>query len=101
VQRAGSVTYQSVQTVLNGKSLRLFLIGYQLGRPGGPRKLLAGRDIIRRHYEMVVDRSAGLALGQEVPLGDIGAERPLTFYNSERQKCPQQNPFAGLPSHES
>ncbi|MGA7312125.1 MAG: ABC transporter permease, partial [Pseudolabrys sp.] len=72
VQRAGSVTYQSVQTVLNGKSLRLFLVGYELGRPGGPRKLLAGRDIIRSHYEMVVDRSAGLALGQEVPLGTHG-----------------------------
>ena len=47
VQRAGSVTYQSVQTELNGKPLRLFLIGYELGRPGGPRKLSAGRDIMR------------------------------------------------------
>ena len=69
VQSAGSVTYQSVQTSLNGKRLRLFLVGYQLGRPGGPRNLIAGRDIIRSHYEMVVDRSAALALGQEVPLG--------------------------------
>ena len=59
-ERAGAVTYQSVQTELNGKPLRLFLIGYELGRPGGPRKLVAGRDIIRSHYEMVVDRSAGL-----------------------------------------
>jgi putative ABC transport system permease protein len=72
VQRAGSVTYQSVQTALNGKPLRLFLISYQLGRPGGPRKLIAGRDIIRSHYEMVVDRSAGLSVGQELPLGTHG-----------------------------
>ena len=72
VQRAGSVTYQSVQTQLNGKPLRLFLIGYELGRPGGPRILSAGRDVMRSHYEMVVDRSAGLALGQEVPLGTHG-----------------------------
>jgi putative ABC transport system permease protein len=72
VDRAGGVTYQSVQTVLNGKPLRFFLIGYQLGRPGGPAKLVAGRDIIRSHYEMVVDRSAGLALDQEVPLGTHG-----------------------------
>ena len=61
-----------MQTELNGKPLRLSLIGYELGRPGGPQKLIAGRDIIRSHYEVVVDRSAGLALGQEVPLGTHG-----------------------------
>ncbi|MEJ2376744.1 MAG: ABC transporter permease [Pseudolabrys sp.] len=72
VERAGAVTYQSVQTELNGKPLRLFIIGYELGRPGGPTRLIAGRDIMRSHYEMVVDRSAGLALGQEVPLGTHG-----------------------------
>jgi putative ABC transport system permease protein len=69
IERAGAVTYQSIQTVLNGKPLRLFLIGYELGRPGGPHQLVAGRDIIRSHYEMVVDHSAGLALGQQVALG--------------------------------
>ncbi|HZP78891.1 MAG TPA: ABC transporter permease [Pseudolabrys sp.] len=72
VERAGAVTYQSVQTALNGKSLRLFLIGFELGRPGGPGKLIAGRDIVRSHYEMVVDHSAGLNLGQQVPLGTHG-----------------------------
>ena len=72
VERAGSVTYQSVQTELKGTPLRLFLIGFEPGRPGGPRKLLAGRDITRSHYEIIVDRSAGLALGQDVPLGTRG-----------------------------
>jgi len=72
VERAGGVTYQSVQTTLNGKPLRLFLIGYEPGRPGGPHKLTAGRGILRDRYEMVVDRSAGLKLGQEVPLGTRG-----------------------------
>jgi putative ABC transport system permease protein len=72
VERAGAVTYQSIQTELNGKPLRLFLIGFEHDRPGGPRKLLAGRDILRSHYEMIVDRSAGLALGQEIPLGTHG-----------------------------
>ena len=72
VERAGSVTYQSVQTELNGKPLRLFLIGFEPGRPGGPRQLAAGREILRSHYEMIVDRSAGLCLGQEVPLGTRG-----------------------------
>jgi len=72
VQRAGAVTYQSVQTELNGKPLRLFLIGFEPGRPGAPRKLSTGRDILRDHYEMIIDRSAGLRLGQEVGLGTHG-----------------------------
>lgn len=72
VERAGAVTYQSVQTELNGKPLRIYLIGFEPGRPGGPRKLVAGRDIMRDHYEIIVDRSAGLRLGQEVPLGTRG-----------------------------
>ena len=72
VERAGAVTYQSVQTELNGKPLRFFLIGFELNRPGGPRHLVAGRDILRDHYEMIADRSAGLKLGQVVPLGTHG-----------------------------
>jgi putative ABC transport system permease protein len=72
VERAGSVTYQSMQTERNGWPLRIYLIGFQLGRPGGPHQLIAGRDIMRSHYEMVVDRSASLAIGQEVPLGTHG-----------------------------
>jgi putative ABC transport system permease protein len=72
VQRAGAVTYQTVQTELNGEPLRIFLVGYELDRPGGPRRLIAGRNIIRSHYEIVVDSSAGLSLGQEIPLGTHG-----------------------------
>ena len=60
---AGS--YQSVQTELHGKPLRVFLIGFELDRPGGPRQLVAGR-------QMIADRSTGLALGQELPLGTHG-----------------------------
>ena len=61
-----------MQTELNGTPLRFFLIGYELGRPGGPAQLIAGHGIMRSHYEMVVDRSARLALGQEVSLGTHG-----------------------------
>ena len=72
VARAGSVTYQSVQTEVNGHPLRMYLIGYEPGRPGGPRRLAAGREILRGHYEMIADRSTGLKRGQEVPLGTRG-----------------------------
>jgi putative ABC transport system permease protein len=72
IERAGSVTYQSVQTALNGRPLRLYLIGFEPGRPGGPRQLVAGREILRSHYEMIADQSTGLKLGQEIPLGTRG-----------------------------
>ncbi len=72
VERAGAVTYQTVQTSVRGAPLRLFLVGYEPGRPGGPHAAVEGREILRSHYEMIVDRSAGLALGQEVPLGTHG-----------------------------
>jgi putative ABC transport system permease protein len=72
VARAGAVTYQTVQTSLRGTPLRLFVIGFEPGRPGGPHALVAGREILRSHYEMIVDRSAGLAMDQEVPLGTHG-----------------------------
>jgi putative ABC transport system permease protein len=69
VLEAGSVTYQSAETEHNGRKLRLYVIGYELGRPGGPRHLAAGRPIARSRYELVADRSAGLNLGQRLNLG--------------------------------
>ena len=72
IERAGAVTYQSVQTEVNGRPLRMYLIGFEPGRPGGPRKLIAGREILRSHYEMIADRSTGLRLGQEMVLGTRG-----------------------------
>lgn len=72
VERAGAVTYQSVQTEVGGKPLRLFVVGFEPGRPGEPRKLDAGRQILRSHYEMIADRSAGLQLDQRVSLGPHG-----------------------------
>jgi len=72
IARAGSVTYQSIQTKVRGVPLRLFLTGYEIDRPGGPRKLVAGRQIMRSHYEIIADRSTGLDLGQEIPLGTRG-----------------------------
>ena len=69
VLEAGSITYQSAETEHNGRKLRLYVIGYELGRPGGPHRLVAGRPIARSRYELVADRSAGLHLGQRLNLG--------------------------------
>lgn len=69
VSEAGSVTYQSAETQQGGAKLRLYVVGYEPGRPGGPARIAAGRTIGRSHYEMVADRRTGLSLGARVTLG--------------------------------
>lgn len=69
VTAAGAVTYQSVETQHGDKDLRLYVLGYELDRIGGPRQIVAGRPIARSHYEMVADRRAGLSLGDRVLMG--------------------------------
>ncbi len=82
VERAGSVTYQSAQTDVAGVPLRLFVVGFELGRPGGPRAIIAGREILRSRYEMIADNSSGLKLGDEVPLGTRGHKFTVVGLNS-------------------
>jgi putative ABC transport system permease protein len=69
VAAAGAVTFQTVQTVADGRPLRLFIQGYEQGRPGGPPAVIAGHGITESHYQMVADASSGLRLGERVPLG--------------------------------
>ena len=69
VSEAGSVTYQSIETEQRGAKLRLYVVGYEPGRPGGPDRLVAGRLIGRSHYEAIADVQSGLALGERVTLG--------------------------------
>lgn len=69
VAEAGSVTYQSIETLRGNKKLRLYVVGYEPGRIGGPENIIQGRPIARSHYEMVADRSTGLSLGESVRLG--------------------------------
>jgi putative ABC transport system permease protein len=69
VTAAGSVTYQSVETRRADSKLRLYVVGYEPGRPGGPAQLAAGRPIARSHFEMIADARSGLELGERVRLG--------------------------------
>ena len=69
VENAGSVTYQAVEAQYHDRKLRLYVIGYELTRPGGPPEILSGRHIARTHYEMVADRASGLELGDRIRLG--------------------------------
>lgn len=69
VAAAGAVTYQSLQVNVDGRPLRLFVVGYELDRPGGPTAIADGRAIERSHFELVVDRRTGLKLGERLRLG--------------------------------
>ncbi len=69
VSSAGSVTYQTVETEHRGDKLRLYVIGYEPTRPGGPPEITGGRAIGRSHYELVADVTTGLTLGDRIRLG--------------------------------
>jgi putative ABC transport system permease protein len=69
VTAAGGVTYQTVETTHHGGKLRLYVIGYEPTRPGGPPDIIDGRGIARSHYEMVADRTTGLSVGDRIKLG--------------------------------
>lgn len=69
VAAAGSLTYQTVEAQHRGAKLRLYVIGYEPTRPGGPPDVIEGRSIARNHYEMVADRTSGLELGDRILLG--------------------------------
>ena len=69
VASAGGLTFQSAETVHRGRTLRLYVVGYELGRLGEPTRISAGRPITRGHYEMIADRRTGLEPGERVRLG--------------------------------
>ncbi|KAB2850553.1 MAG: FtsX-like permease family protein [Hyphomicrobiaceae bacterium] len=69
IAAAGSVTYQTVEAEHRGQKLRLYVIGYEPTRPGGPVEIIEGRTIARAHFEMVADRSSDLVIGDRIALG--------------------------------
>ena len=69
VTATGSITYQSVEALHGERKLRLYVIGHEPDRLGGPRRIVDGRRIARSHYELVADRRTGLAVGDRVDLG--------------------------------
>jgi putative ABC transport system permease protein len=68
VTAAGSVTYQTVEAERQKQKVRLYVIGFEPGRPGGPLHIAAGRTIAKSHFEMIADRRSALQLGDRVKL---------------------------------
>lgn len=69
VAAAGALTFQSVEAERGTGRLRLYVIGFEPGRPGEPDGIVAGRAIARSHFELVIDRRAGIAPGESLRLG--------------------------------
>lgn len=69
IRAAGAITYQTLEAAHGTKVLRLYVIGSELGRPGGPARIVAGRGLVRSHYELVADRKTGLSVGDTIRLG--------------------------------
>lgn len=69
VTAAGSITYQTVEASHAGDTLRLYVIGYTPGHPGGPQAIAEGHAITRTHFELVADRKTGLSVGDRIGLG--------------------------------
>lgn len=69
VTAAGSITYQTIEAPKAGAVLRLYVIGYERNRPGGPENISQGRGIEASHFELVADAKSGLTLGDTIELG--------------------------------
>ena len=62
--------YHTIQRERNGKPLRIAVLG--LSWPTDKAEwvpLTAGRPLAQAHFEMIADRSLGLAVGEQIPLG--------------------------------
>lgn len=69
VAEAGAITYQTIEAANAGQTLRLYVIGFEPGRPGGPQRIAEGRGLGTSHFELLADRKTGLVLGDTIRLG--------------------------------
>lgn len=69
VAQAAGVTYLTMQIAHDDKDVRVMVVGAEMsppGLPGQPTHLIAGRHIVRGHYEAVADVKTGFAMGDRV-----------------------------------
>ncbi len=69
VAEAGAITFQTIEATHAGRTLRLYVIGFEPGRPGGPQRITEGRGFGVSHFELIADRKTGLVIGDTVRLG--------------------------------
>jgi putative ABC transport system permease protein len=71
VVRAANVTYLTMQVRKDKNDVRTMVVGLapgEVGTPGWPPYLVAGRQITRGHYETVADIATGFKLGDRLTI---------------------------------
>lgn len=69
VAEAGAITFQTIEAALGSRTLRLYVIGFEPGHPGGPQRIAEGRGFGSSHFELIADRKTGLVIGDRIRLG--------------------------------
>ncbi len=69
VAAAGSITLRTVEAQAPHGTVRMQVLGFEPGQPGGPTAIAEGRALGNARFEMVADRRAGLPPGATVLLG--------------------------------
>jgi len=66
VAQAANVTYLTMQVRHGETDERAMVVGFEPGQPGEPAYLVAGRRLLRGHYEAIADVKTGLQVGNRI-----------------------------------
>jgi putative ABC transport system permease protein len=69
VAAAGAITLRTAEAQAPQGTIRVQVIGYEPGRPGGPAAIATGRGLGGTRFEVVADARSGLPLGATLLLG--------------------------------
>jgi len=66
VAETGNVTFLTMQVASGERRVRVMVAGFEPGRPGEPSYLVAGRPVMRSHYEAIADLQTGFSVGDRI-----------------------------------
>jgi putative ABC transport system permease protein len=66
VAQAANVTYLTMQVRHGTRESRSMVVGFEPGQPGEPGYLVAGRRLLRGHFEAIADVKTGFKLGERI-----------------------------------
>jgi putative ABC transport system permease protein len=69
VAATGAIVYQTVEIPHQGKNLRIFVVGAEIGRPGSEMVIVYGRGIVKSRTEIVADHKTGLMIDERIRIG--------------------------------
>jgi len=72
IDKTAALTFQNIQLPRASKPVRVVAVGFDpFGtiNPVNPKRIIAGRNINKSHYEMIVSEKTGFKLHENIPLG--------------------------------